>query len=202
MITFIIPSLSRITLKNTLLSLVSLEDEDWKAIVNYDGIENPNRPIKDDRIRYFKNEKVRKYGGIIRNEAVKKAETEWVAFVDDDDAVEKNYICAFKEELNNNPDADCIVFRMLKRKRIIPRMSAKEPKDVHRGDIGISFCVKKNIFEKLKFNPCSTEDYKLFFDLLNNNYKIILSDHCVYRVRPDKEFLNQLKNRKKLIKIL
>lgn len=185
MITFIIPSLQRKTLRNTLISLLKQEDPDWKAIVNFDGIKNPYFPVQDDRIRYIESDKVRRCGGIIRNEAANQAETTWVGFVDDDDILEKNYITALKEELEKDPDADCVVFRMKKGSRIIPNPLVKNFEKIERGGVGISFCLNKKIFDNgIKFIPSRLEDFYLLQNIMKNNYKIILSNYCVYKVRP------------------
>lgn len=185
MITFIIPSLARPTLKRTLLSIKNQYDSNWKAIVNFDDVNNPNYYLFDERITYVFNKRVRKYGGIIRNEAVKIAETEWVGFVDDDDTIEPNYIDCLKQEINKNPNLDCVVFRMRNPNgTFTPHPSVKTAYDIKRNFVGISFCCKKKIFDDgLKFNPCGVEDFDLINDIRSNGYNIILSSHCVYNVR-------------------
>lgn len=187
LVTFIVPSLARPTLKRTLWSIKNQNCDVWKAIVNFDGIDDCEKYCKDNdnNIKYYCNEKVRKYGASIRNNAIKKADTEWVAFVDDDDIIYNNYIDCMKEEIENDTKVDCIIFRMKKRSRIIPPMKIKQPKEIKLGNVGISFCCRKKIFEKnFSFKPSSAEDY-YFIESIREKFNVKLSDYCTYEVRPE-----------------
>jgi glycosyltransferase involved in cell wall biosynthesis len=50
LLTFIIPTIGRPTLKRTINSLQQLTNKNWNAIVIFDGI-SPNLQIKDERIK-------------------------------------------------------------------------------------------------------------------------------------------------------
>lgn len=184
LVTFVIPSLARPTLKRTLYSLINQKSNDWKAIVNFDGVENPTKYFEhDNRIKYIFNEKVGKYGALIRNNAIKKVDTKWVAFVDDDDIIYNNYIDSLKEEIKNTK-LDCVIFRMKKKSRTIPAMKIKDPKQIKLGDVGISFCCKTKIFDKgFVFKPSSAEDY-YFIESIREIFNVKISDYCTYEVDP------------------
>jgi len=68
MLTFIIPSINRPTLKRTLESILKQTDPDWKAIVVFDGT-NSKLPITDPRIKVINIPKTGKlnHGGAVRN---------------------------------------------------------------------------------------------------------------------------------------
>lgn len=61
---------------------------------------------KDSRVRVFHT----KNGGVstARNRGIQEAKGEWILFVDSDDFVEPNYVCAF---LKNNPDHNSLILQ-------------------------------------------------------------------------------------------
>ena len=111
-ITFIIPTIGRITLQRTINSLLAMNDPDWKAIVIFDGID-PTINNTDSRIKLIKINKtgVSNNAGSIRNIGINLAETQWVGFVDDDDTLRSNYVTNLKNHIKNNKP-DVIIFRM------------------------------------------------------------------------------------------
>jgi glycosyltransferase involved in cell wall biosynthesis len=181
--------------------LISQDCENWKAIVNFDGIDNPSFLIFEDRIKYIFNKPIRKFGGIIRNQAIRLADTEWIGFVDDDDALEPHYISALKQEIKSNPDLDCVVFRMKNELNyLVPHQSEKTVDDIKKARVGISFCFKKKIFDEgIRFVPGSTEDFDIINKIRSVGYKIILSKFCVYRVKPKRFFYKSFNKKIKLI---
>ncbi len=200
-VSFIIPSLNRPTLPNAIKSLQNQTDDDWDAIVCFDD-RHHNNIDSSTKITYYNHpplpEGTPRGAGIIRNYAISKAESDWVAFLDDDDIVTPDYISRFKEELKNNPDADVIVFRMLYNdyKRFLPRKGI-EKKAFGVGWIGISFAVRRSIFNKIKFVDDRTEDY----GLLNNIRKqikdsnFVFSKYATYLIK-FKDYNEKIKDRK------
>jgi glycosyltransferase involved in cell wall biosynthesis len=96
MIHFIIPSIGRNTLQNTLNSVSGVVNSD--SIVVFDGIEptvessNKIMTIKCDK-KGVKNGNKAGLAGLVRNEALdflseKSHKDDWVAFVDDDDTID------------------------------------------------------------------------------------------------------------------
>jgi glycosyltransferase involved in cell wall biosynthesis len=100
-ITFIIPTIGRSTLQQTVQCLLQQTNPAWKAIIVFDGIEPTIQP-RDNRIDILTHAKVgvNNYAGAVRNYGISHATTEWIAFVDDDDGISSNYIDLFLFECN------------------------------------------------------------------------------------------------------
>ena len=198
LITFIIPTIGRDTLKRTLESLIHLSNSRWNAIVIFDGIDII-RYVEDDRIQYLKIDKIgfKNCAGEVRNHGMKYVTTEWIGFVDDDDILLPNYVDSLLLELHKNPDV--IIFRMaehnlLNRKfsittrqyEIVTKPCINE-RFIRPFEVGISFCLKSKLIleEGFKFEPAHMEDYNLLQSLKLRNKNIILSKSITYVVRPD-----------------
>ena len=125
-ITFIIPTVARTSLNNSLNSLLKQTDSEWCAYVGFDGLTEEQIKtdlIKDDRIKYFYLPKTgflknvdfkaqnHSKAGNVRNQLLKKQfQSEWIGFLDDDDTLTSDYVERLKLESNKN-DFDCCVFR-------------------------------------------------------------------------------------------
>ena len=183
-ITFIIPTIGRDTLLRTINSLLKQSLPNWKAIVVCDGINAIS--FGDERISCLKVEKTGKsnHAGAVRNFAIDQVDTEWMAFVDDDDTLSKNYMLRFEEEVFLNPKANCIIWRMYDRNRVLPEPKSK---NFIKNYVGISFAVKKSA--GIKFEPSGWEDYYYLDKLRSRNERIVISPYVNYFVRsePDKE---------------
>ena len=186
-ITFVIPSIGRPSLSTTLKYLINQTDPDWKCIVCYDGV-SPKPEISkiienDPRIRYIITPKkgFTNCAGEVRNDAIAVADTEWVAFVDDDDYLSPDYVRSFREELTTTPDAECVIFRMINQKgTVIP---APSQVDFVLNDVGISFACKTSIInDGLKFVPNPAEDFYLLDAMRKEGHKIVLSNRILYFV--------------------
>ncbi len=181
MITFIIPTIRRKTLDNAINSLLSQTNKNWKAIVVFDGVETIK--YKDSRIRCVHIPKIGKlnHAGKVRNHAIQLADTEWVAFLDDDDTISNDYVEKFLEETKENPDAKCIIFRM--KTSFDPAQILPEPwhDNFYRCKVGISFAMKKDL--KILFEPSSIEDFTLLEKIRTLGHKIVISPYITYFVR-------------------
>jgi len=170
LITFIIPSIGRNTLQNTLDCLINQTNPNWKAIVIFDGIsstiQNP-----DPRIRLIESPKLgqgHNSAGLVRNYGIKFADTEWVAFVDDDDSLSKKYVDILIEESSAYTLADIILFRM-EHPEVGP-MPYLSTDTFHVQQTGISFAVKKRVFDEGHvFIPHRAEDYVYLNEARNKN---------------------------------
>jgi len=187
MLTFIIPSINRPTLKRTLDSLLSQTDPDWKAIVVFDGVETtlPEVIGTDSRISCINIPKTGKlnHGGAVRNVGivqVSQSDNSWIGFVDDDDTLSPDYITRFKEELSLKPNLDVIIFRLIFRNNVIPSNSVG---DIIKSHVGISFCMRKDI--PLRFDPSSAEDFDLLSRLKQNGFKMMISSYITYFARTE-----------------
>lgn len=187
-ITFIIPSIGRETLKNTVQSLQNLKNPNWLCIIIFDGIKQ-NITIDDNRFTIYETEKKgeKNYGGYVRNLALQKnIQTNWVGFVDDDDTISNKYIDYLLEESNKYENVDVIIFRMMYENGVV--LPEKNDKNIIMNKVGISFAINKNIFEKNKyfFQNNSKEDYYFLRILQKNKYKMLISGFIAYFVRMSK----------------
>jgi len=181
-ITFIIPSLNRFTILNSIESLKNQTNPNWKCIIIYDGVDGT--PFDDERIIIIKIDKKGLVGpsngqsGLVRNEGIKLCETEWIGFLDDDDTIHPDYVKKLFEEYSNY---DFVVWRMKYQNGLI----LPEP---HRTDlifarVGISFCYK-NKFDKLLFdNNRDGEDFDFLSKLKNLTSNWVITPEVYYNVR-------------------
>ena len=189
-IIFVIPSIGRESLWNTIKSLICLNDPNWIAIIIYDGVDNilVSDNHLDKRIKIYTLDKKEHSAGLVRNiglDIINNNEDlkdcKWIGFVDDDDTISPNYIDNLKKEIDFNKDIDVCIFRMIyTNKMVIP---SKYCRTIIRGNVGISFSIKKEISDILKFKNTPYEDFLYIKELQNKKYKIIISSFISYFVR-------------------
>ncbi len=184
MITFIVPTIGRDTLSRTLTSLKNQTIKEWKAIVIFDGIKS-NIEEDDERIKIIEIEKSGldvNSAGNVRNKGIKHADTEWLAFVDDDDMLHEKYIECFNEEITRKKTLDVVIFRMFNdNNHIVPLLNTD---NFYVYFVGISFAVKKSIFDKgIVFIPSYKEDFDYLDKLRTKGYKMCISPYTTYFVR-------------------
>jgi glycosyltransferase involved in cell wall biosynthesis len=181
MITFIVPTVNRPTLNRSIQCLLSQNNPNWKAIVAFDGL--PALHFPDDRIKSISVPKLGKlnHAGNVRNIAISQADTDWVAFLDDDDTISNNYVDRFYEETIENTDTKCIIFRM--KTLFDPAGILPEPNHntFFKCRVGISFAMKKDI--NLMFEPSHIEDFTLLNKIREKGHKMIISPYVTYFVR-------------------
>ena len=186
MITFVIPSIGRASLNSAIISLKNQTISNWKAIIVFDGIKCniDNYYINDSRIIVMESEKMGigiNSAGNVRNYAMSFVKTEWIAFLDDDDTIANDYIETFHKELNLYCEIDLLIFRMASENRIIPKL---ETDNFYLCDVGISFIMKKKIFDNnIVFIPDGAEDYIYLDTIRKNKYKMMISPYIKYYVR-------------------
>jgi len=182
-VTFIIPTIGRETLSKTLKSLTDQTNPNWKAIVIFDGI-SPTIESVDSRIRIIESEKLGKgfnSAGLVRNYGMQFVETDWIAFVDDDDSASHDYVTILKKEILEYNSADLIIFRMQSSDKIFPKLDSES---FHYGEVGISFACKTEIIKKGNlFEANELEDFIFLDGVRNKNYKIMISPYIKYFVR-------------------
>lgn len=193
-ITFIIPTIGRNTLINTVRSLKEQTVSNWNAIIIFDGIDI-NIKNDDERIIMIRCNKKRGNGinsaGNVRNYGMTYVNTKWIAFLDDDDIISKYYVEIFLKEKDEFPFFDVIIFRMNLDGRIIPELKAD---NFYLCDVGISFIIKKSIFEeKILFTPDGAEDFLYLDKIRKANKKIMISPYILYGVKQEIFIENQLK---------
>ena len=185
-ITFIIPTIGRLSLLESIKSLIEQDDTDWKAIIIFDGIKN-NFEITDKRIKIIEIEKIgnldkKNSAGNVRNIGFKHAiNTEWIGFLDDDDYLSSNYISKLKEEISIHNEIEVCIFRMgYENKCILPTI---HDKNIIRNRVGISFAIKKYITDCIQFTNNPFEDFIFLKNAQSKNYKILISSFVCYFVR-------------------
>ena len=183
-ITFIIPSIGREFILYTIDSLLSQTNPNWKAIIIYDNIQ-PIIKINDSRIQILKTDKKEgkcvRSAGNVRNYSLNYIDTDWIGFVDDDDTISTNYLQNLLCDINNHPQIDCIIFRMMDNKVILPEI---ESKMFYKEHVGISFALKYSLYKdhNLKFSAGDTEDFELLDKIYKKSFKMLLSKHLNYFV--------------------
>jgi hypothetical protein len=196
-ITFIIPSVARETLNNSLNSLAKQSENDWCAYVGFDGLTKEQitlQTIQDERISYFHLPKTgylknvdfkaqnHSKAGSVRNQLLKKEiDSEWIGFLDDDDTLTPEYVEALKFESNKN-DFDCCIFRMiLKDGTVIPRYGNNS---LYVGNVGISFAIKTSFLKEnnIFFESSEAEDFHFLRNSFENKAKIYISNSITYKV--------------------
>lgn len=184
-ITFIIPTIGRNTLSNTINSLINQTNSFWKAIVIFDGI-IPTYETDDQRIQILQCEKLGEgvnRAGFVRNYGMNFVDTEWIGFVDDDDTLSPNYVEQLIKETNQFNTIDIIIFRMFNQENntILPQL---ETDNFYEAQVGISFAIKKKIFDQgCQFIASGTEDYSYLENAKNDGHKIMISPYITYFVR-------------------
>lgn len=185
-VTFIIPTIGRETLARSVYCLFQQTIPNWKAIIVFDGI-SPTFTTDDNRIKMVTREKLgidSNNAANVRNYGMNLVDTEWIAFLDDDDTISNNYLEHFYKEIELFPELDTIVFRMYNPDLgILPYLNQIT---IEFGNIGISFAIKKKIFDEgMVFIPSKCEDFCLLENIRNNGYKIVISPYIKYFVRGD-----------------
>ena len=191
-ITFIIPTVDRITLFRTLTSIRQQTNQRWKAIVIFDGCvptdESMLSLLQDTRFLYVS---IKKHGvvssnqsgqaGQIRNIGMSMVTTPWIGFVDDDDTILPNYIEKLIEESSTLSNADLISFRMIDTDQLVPPPFCQS---ILPNQIGISFAIKTSLFkEGFLFIQSEREDYHFVKEVHRARKMIVLSSHITYLTR-------------------
>lgn len=181
-ITFIVPSLNRPTLNKAIQSLLDQTNPNWKCIVIYDGVEG--NEFEDERITTITIDRTGRISqhhgesGLVRNYGIKQVTTEWIGFLDDDDTLHKDYVA---KTLNKYKDFDVIIFRMqTENKRVFP---AFHDESIVHGNVGISFCYKKELGEILFQENRDGEDLDFINQLLQITKNYIVTTEICYNIR-------------------
>jgi glycosyltransferase involved in cell wall biosynthesis len=194
-LTFILPTMGRDTLYESIQSLLHQTHKNWKCILVIDGQGMPStvRDLIDDRFTLlnsdhygsYSNVEKRNCAGEVRNEALRylhkqKQNRLWVAFLDDDDILSDDYVECFHDELRRCPSVEAILFRMqFKNGMVLPSYSTRQ---LRKKQFGISFCFQMKE-DELYFINDPFEDYIFLKCLEYKKYKIVISPYITYYVR-------------------
>lgn len=178
-VTFIIPTLDRPTLKRTLNSLIQQTDPDWIAYVLGDGCKITEY-IQDKRIFYIPLDKQDGGAGIVRNIGLSLVESEWTAFVDDDDYLKNNYIQCIKNFAKNY---DLIQFSY----KDVENGNVQPPDNLDHlveCNFGISFAIRTSFMNAhtIRFTKGGVEDYRFLKDATDAGARYIITHLKIYFV--------------------
>jgi glycosyltransferase involved in cell wall biosynthesis len=191
LITFIIPTLGRLSLSHTIQSLQKQKINSWKCIILFDGIKNIHFThfLKDPRIMILEIPKTGESisgsrAGLVRNLAFPYVSTTWLAFVDDDDTLSPYYLSHFQKETEKEKEIDVLLFRMIYRDGVY--LPPAHTTQLEKGKVGISFAIRTSCIQKdetLRFLNHPFEDFLFLQLLLQKKHSILLSSHITYYVK-------------------
>ena len=183
-ITFIIPTLGRASLIQTVQSLINLKSDDWKAIILFDGVKNIY-PINDYRIDIIEIEKkgIYNHAGAVRNIGLEMVlnKTQWISFLDDDDTICPYYIHRLNQEIKKDSSMELCLFRMIYPNRFI--LPSNDVTYIKKDYVGISFAFKGYI--PTKFVNSSREDYYFLKQVEYEGFKMVISPFITYFIRQE-----------------
>jgi glycosyltransferase involved in cell wall biosynthesis len=182
LITFIIPSINRPTIDNTIQSLLDQTNPNWECLLLYDGVDG--KTFDDPRIKIIKLNKLGKKGerhgnaGLVRNEGIKMCNTEWIGFLDDDDTIHQDYVKTLVEKYTTY---DFIVWRMKTTDgKIYPELTRN---NIVKNRVGISISFK-NKYPNLLFDSNDDgEDFYFVDKLQNTTSNFIITPEIFYNIR-------------------
>ena len=197
-------------LEETISSIINQTFENWKLTI-IDG--NSNNQTKQILTKYINHKKINilflkknKKAGFCRNLAIRKSESEYIAFIDSDDLWEKDKL--FKQldfmiknkysftYTNYQPFIDGKKEKKLK--EIIPESFFSFEKFIRNTSIATStMIVKRSIIENIKFsNTKICEDYFFKCQILKKvHYAYCLSENLMkYRIRKGSLQSNKIRN--------
>lgn len=185
--TFIVPTVGRPSLERALQSIHDQTDDDYEVVVVFDG-HKPNMESADKRLWLLHTEKGN--AGETRNVGLdwfgSNGESEWVAFLDDDDYLLPTYVEHLRESAEDHPWADMVVSRM---KHPVWGTLPLPGGELRRGLVGISFAIRSRLvmhgglrFVKERVAERFHEDWEMI-SAVQKTGKIYLSTHCDYMCR-------------------
>lgn len=179
-VTFIIPTIGRATLIHAVDSIKVQTDSDWQCYVEGDGID-PRTALGYEKFTYpilTWEQFARKHEADMRNIGIKQANSEWVAFLDDDDTIAPEYVEWLKQEAGKN---DVVIFRqtlpldMQIDDAIIPARP-----EIIWGNVGISYAIRREWAVKFPFKRSRHEDLLQLVAVEAAGAKIHFSNHIAY----------------------
>lgn len=181
-VTFLVPTMGRKTLARAVDSFIAQNDWNWKALIVFDGNYDVNFSANSENIKVLQSD-VKGHAGLVRNYGVDRVDTRWIAFVDDDDWVDPNYIDRLKFHINTQPDLDMVIFsyRDEKTGNIQPNPKVK---DFVECGVGISFAIKTQFVNdnNIRFTPYALEDFRFLDDARKAGAKYKITHEVLYRV--------------------
>jgi glycosyltransferase involved in cell wall biosynthesis len=180
-VTFIIPTLGRSTLERALESLKLQGVPDWKALVVYDANFDVNYESSDERITILKAD-VGGHAGLVRNYGIEKVQTDWMAFLDDDDWVEKTYVQKLRNYTARDPyDIVIFTYKDATNGNTVPHRRLKR---IEACKVGISFAARTEFVQSnnIRFTPYAVEDFRFLDECDKAGARYIITHDLQYHV--------------------
>lgn len=193
-IIFIIPTIGRDSLINSINSLLNLKGNYiWKAIIIFDGIKN-NLDYDNNNLIFLEINKcgnidIKNNAGLVRNKGFEyilknKIKSNYISFLDDDDTLNPNFIINLYNE-EKIFDFECIIFRMMYNNfKIVPHQLTTK---IEKKNIGISIALKYELIENnnFRFMNHPYEDYIFINKIKYSKKKILISKYVNYFVKTE-----------------
>ena len=200
-ITFILPTIGRESLTDSIVSLLKQTNPNRKCILIFDGISiiptieyglTTYSLINDDRFilhpikksgYYNETDHTHRIGGqagLVRNAGLDIVQTNWVGFLDDDDTIDSKYVETLYSKYHQ---FDIVIWRMLNYSdEIFPPLDCID--EVKIAQVGISFCYKMNNLSKVRFKENDGgEDYYFLTTLIEKDNNYIIASEIFYYVK-------------------
>ena len=181
-VTFIIPTMGRATLPRAIESLEAQNVPDWRAIVAFDNRYAVNYTPSSPKVKVMTASEGG-HAGLIRNFAIDHVDTDWIAFLDDDDWVETTYVQKLRGYSTSHPHLDIIVFtyKDVINGNVVPHKSTKK---IQECKVGISFAIKTEFVRQkhIKFTPFAIEDFRFLDDCVKSGAKYFITHDLQYYV--------------------
>ena len=180
-VTFIIPTLGRHTLERAVSSLKSQSLNSWKALIVFDNNYETNYEPLDPRVQVIKAD-VGGHAGLVRNYGIEKVETDWMAFLDDDDWVENTYVQKLKNYTARDPyDIVIFTYKDVTNGNTVPHRKLKR---IEACKVGISFAVRTEFVKNhnIRFTPYAVEDFRFLDECDRAGAKYIITHDLQYHV--------------------
>jgi glycosyltransferase involved in cell wall biosynthesis len=198
-VTFLIPTLGRKSLSESIASLERQTDNDWTALAMFDGIDCPKNRRKS-KVKFLQCEKQRGAGGV-RNRMLTLLydcvipQTTWVAFLDDDDCLKETYVEKLRGHADKGDEIVLFTFRM--GKSIIPRKGTTK---IECYNVGISYAIRMDFLSEVRplFHNNKIEDFNFIHNCQKAGAKVFITHDEQYicpnsrsrwrKPPPDKQF--------------
>ena len=190
-VSFIMPTKGRDTIGRALESLKRQTESDWNLMVIGDQLPEVNEATRSigrlemnhKPIEFFNcSEKLGhdNCAGLLRNIGIERSTSEWIAFIDDDDRLNTQYVEWLKEDIEG---ADAILYRMqYPDGHVTPN---RGDNSLRACQVGISFAVRRSFVQArgILFDASTMEDWRYMEQIINHSGRVKVSDLVAYYVR-------------------
>ena len=181
-LTFITATIGRDTLQRTVDSVKAVTGA--KHIIVGDQGYDPSEFDEGKRCIAFPMDPAPHHESVCRNYAIQIADTNWVAFVDDDDTVSPYYLHCLEMMISRNRSADAVMFRQtcpVNRYSANPQMIViPNEREILWGNVGVSYAVRTSVAQQFPFKRSRHEDLLNLVAMEAAGMNIAWSNDIVY----------------------